>query len=117
MGRGSESYSPVPYSACAPRVLRNTRIFQGWYTGHMNLFELSVWSYIVIVPLVVWSLFWKALALWHAAKQGNRIWFVVLFLVNTLGILDIIYLIVIGKLKTSALFEGAHKTDDSRQSK
>ena len=62
------------------------------------------WFWIIIIPLAIWSLFWKALALWHSARRGNAIWFVVLLLVNTLGILDIIYLIIAGKLKTGELF-------------
>lgn len=44
--------------------------------------------------LMVWSLFWKGLALWRSAAKGERVWFVFLFIVNTLGILDIIYLLL-----------------------
>lgn len=76
----------------------------------MNTLDLPVWSLFIIVPLVVWSLFWKALALWHSAKRGNKIWFVILFLVNTVGILDIIYLIIAGKLKTGELFGSSENT-------
>lgn len=72
--------------------------------------DLPIWSYIIIIPLVVWSLFWKGMALWHAAKHGDKFWFVFLFLVNTLGILDIIYLIIIGKLKAGSLFDNASDT-------
>lgn len=50
------------------------------------------------------------MALWHAAKQGNKFWFVFLFLVNTVGILDIIYLIIIGKLKAGAMFDTTNDT-------
>lgn len=73
----------------------------------MYTFDLPMWSYIIIIPLAVWSLFWKAMALWHAAKHGSKFWFVFLFLVNTVGILDIIYLIIIGKLKAGALFDNS----------
>lgn len=66
--------------------------------------NLPTWLPFVLIPLALWSLFWKALALWHAARRGNTVWFIMLFLVNTLGILDIIYLIVAGKLRTAQLF-------------
>lgn len=78
--------------------------------GNMYTLNLPMWSYIIIIPLVIWSLFWKGMALWHAAKQGNKFWFVFLFLVNTVGILDIIYLIIIGKLKAGAMFDTTNDT-------
>lgn len=81
----------------------------------MNIIDLPVWSLFIIVPLVLWSLFWKALALWHAAKRGNKIWFVVLFLVNTVGILDIIYLILAGKLKIGELFGSSGDTAAAKE--
>jgi len=52
---------------------------------------------IVILILAVWSLYWKYRALWHAAKHEHKAWFVVLLLVNTLGILEILYLYVFSK--------------------
>lgn len=54
--------------------------------------------------LIIWSAVWKGLALWHSARQRQPWWFVILLLVNTLGILDIIYLFGVAKLKTSDLF-------------
>jgi len=50
--------------------------------------------------LVVWSLFWKGLALWHAGRRGQP-WLVV----NTVGILEIIYLFAVLKLKFGELFK------------
>ncbi len=44
--------------------------------------------------LLIWSLIWKGLALWKAARRGEWVWFVVLLLVNTLGILEILYIFV-----------------------
>ncbi len=46
----------------------------------------------VFLVIALWSLAWKALALWNAAKNHQRIWFIVLLLVNTVGILEIVYL-------------------------
>jgi hypothetical protein len=58
-----------------------------------------------IIVFVVWSLFWKGLALWHSARRREPIWFIVLLLVNTLGILEIIYLFAFAKIKFEDLFK------------
>jgi len=52
---------------------------------------------IVLFIVVVWSLIWKGMALWKSAKEGSKVWFVVLLLVNTVGILEILYLYVFSK--------------------
>jgi hypothetical protein len=36
-------------------------------------------------------------ALWKAAKADSKVWFIVLLLVHTMGILDIIYIFIISK--------------------
>jgi hypothetical protein len=53
-----------------------------------------------VLPLIViWTLVWKGLALWRAARAGQTGWFVVLLVVNTLGILEIVYLVfVVGRV-------------------
>ncbi len=53
----------------------------------------------ILLPLIFWSLFWKGLALWAAGTRREKNWFIVLFLVNTLGILEIIYLLTRKKIK------------------
>jgi hypothetical protein len=47
---------------------------------------------VIFLIIALWALVWKALALWHAARNRQRIWFIVLLLVNTVGILEIVYL-------------------------
>ena len=54
--------------------------------------------------LLLWSVFWKGLALWHSGRRGEPWWFVIMLLLNTLGILEIIYLFAVAKLKWSELF-------------
>ncbi len=49
--------------------------------------------------LGAWSLAWKGFALWRAARNGQRNWFLAFLLINTLGILEIIYLFYFGKKK------------------
>ena len=50
-----------------------------------------------ILVVAVWSIYWKGMALWHAARKGEKVWFVVLLVVNTVGILEILYLYVFSK--------------------
>ncbi len=52
---------------------------------------------LVLAVVVLWSLVWKGMALWKSAQKGSKVWFVVLLLVNTVGILDILYLYVFSK--------------------
>lgn len=53
----------------------------------------------VFIAIITWTIFWKLFSLWHAARRGHRIWFIVLLVINTLGILDIVYLIFFGRNK------------------
>jgi len=48
------------------------------------------------LPLIILAVIWtilKGYALWHAARNGQKGWFVALLVINTLGILEIVYLI------------------------
>lgn len=54
--------------------------------------------------ILLWVLLWKGLALWHAGRRGNPWWFAILLVVNTLGILELVYLFVVLKIKPSKLF-------------
>ncbi len=45
----------------------------------------------------LWELVWKGLAMWRAARRKEGWWFVALMLINTWGILPIVYLLVWGK--------------------
>jgi len=47
--------------------------------------------------LVIWSVVWKGLALWKAAHEESKPWFVALLIINTVGILEILYLYVFSK--------------------
>lgn len=54
-------------------------------------------SGVLLAFFVAWSLVWKGLALWRAGRRGEGAWFVVLLVLNTLGILEIIYYFLIAK--------------------
>ena len=54
----------------------------------------------LIIVLFVWSMIWKGLVLWKTARKERKFWFIFFLVVNTVGIAEIIYL-VIDKLKSS----------------
>jgi len=67
----------------------------------MNTYDYMAWNaspglvgglWGAALILTLWALFWKAFALWKAARRGDTIWFVVLLLLNTVGIAEILYL-------------------------
>ena len=60
---------------------------------------VSVW---IFVALVAWSLAWKGVALWKAARNNQMYWFAALMLINTVGILEIIYIYVFAQKKPEA---------------
>lgn len=60
---------------------------------------IAGWMMLIWIPLLVWSLIWKGIALWKAARLSSKGWFVVLLLVNTIGILEIIYIFAVAKKK------------------
>ncbi len=50
--------------------------------------------------IAIWSFFWKGVALWRAANHKQRNWFIVLLLpVNTVGILELLFLFKFSKKK------------------
>ena len=61
-------------------------------------FLANYWWLILIVT--IWTIPWKGLALWKSVKNESKPWFIVFLLVNTLGILEILYIYWLGKKKT-----------------
>ena len=47
----------------------------------------------LIIAALVWTLVLKGFALWSAARGNQKWWFVALLVINTVGILEIVYLI------------------------
>ena len=58
----------------------------------------------LLYAIVVWSGVWKAIALWHAARGNQLAWYVALVIINTLGVLEIIYLLFFRKRKPEPRF-------------
>jgi len=59
----------------------------------------------ILFLIIAWSLIWKGIALWKAARNGQKGWFVAILIVNTLGILEMIYIFVFDKKKEESKVE------------
>lgn len=52
----------------------------------------TTWTVILII-VAVWELVWKSMALWRAARLNQPVWFTVLLVINSAGVLPIAYLL------------------------
>ncbi|OGM13610.1 hypothetical protein A3A76_03160 [Candidatus Woesebacteria bacterium RIFCSPLOWO2_01_FULL_39_23] len=57
-----------------------------------NFSYLPVNNKFFALLLVAWSLFIKGYTLWKASRNNQRYWFIILLLLNTLGIFELVYL-------------------------
>lgn len=65
-----------------------------------NLVELLNQNPVLVFIIGVWSLIWKGFALWRASQRKEKVWFIVLLIFNTIGLLEILYLFVFSKGET-----------------
>jgi len=72
----------------------------GWHFSGVG-FSTGVVLGALLVVAALWTLYWKYKALWYAAKHEHKTWFIALLVVNTLGILEILYLHVFSKYHKS----------------
>ena len=54
---------------------------------------------LLIILLFIWQIVWKGIALWKSALNEQKAWFIVLLILNTAGILEIIYILFFEKHK------------------
>lgn len=47
----------------------------------------------IILVVALWTIVLKGFALWYSARGSQKWWFIALLVINTLGILEIVYLI------------------------
>jgi len=65
----------------------------------MDLSKLPQISPLMQYVLLIWSIAWKGVALWNASKNDQKKWFIAILVINTIGILEIIYLFYFCKKK------------------
>ena len=52
----------------------------------------------LFLAFTVWTLVWKAIALWMASRKNQSWWFILMLVLNTVGILEILYIFFLNKL-------------------
>jgi hypothetical protein len=59
----------------------------------MSLYVLLHNPYFALA-IALWEMAWKGMALWRASQKSQKPWFIALLIVNTIGLLPIIYLLM-----------------------
>lgn len=67
----------------------NTLYSGSWGFSPLGVVGLGILAGIIMIAVIIL----KGLALWHAARRSEKWWFIILLVVNTIGILELIYLI------------------------
>lgn len=81
----------------------------------MNTFLQSN-NVLLLVISILWVLPWKGYALWTASKKDQKIWFVLMMVLNTFAILEIFYIFYIAK-KTPNDISKLFKTKKKEETK
>ena len=65
----------------------------------LNEFLNNSTNQVIFLLLAIWSLIWKGFALWRASRNNQKNWFIAMLIMNTFGILEIIYIFYFSKPK------------------
>ena len=64
-----------------------------------ELLGVSVGTALIILTIIsIWALVWKGIALWKSSKKNHLVWFIALLIINTMGILEILYIYIFSKI-------------------
>jgi len=55
--------------------------------------ETMPWLLAVAICLAIWEIVWKIIAMWRSARNNHFAWFICIAIINTLGVLSIIYIL------------------------
>jgi hypothetical protein len=62
---------------------------------------IDKYFYLFLTLALAWTIPWKGFALWKAARLGSKKWFITILILNTLGILEIIYIFIFSERNIS----------------
>lgn len=58
-----------------------------------QIFVTYPWLLPTIIVLAIWDSIWKLIAMWKAGRNNHLAWFICIALINTVGILPIVYIL------------------------
>jgi hypothetical protein len=61
------------------------------------------WLIPLIIIVAIWDTIWKLIAMWKAARNKHLAWFICIFIINTIGILPIIYILMYKEKSNTAI--------------
>lgn len=73
------------------------------FFGPISLITFSLFTLLSILA-IIWTIAIKGYSLWHAAQRKEKWWFIALLVINTFGLLEIIYLLFFAKVWTKDKF-------------
>jgi len=50
-----------------------------------------------VVIILIWTLIFKGIGLWMAAQRNSKTWFIILLIINSVGILPILYIFIFSR--------------------
>ncbi|MEW5896088.1 MAG: DUF5652 family protein [Nanoarchaeota archaeon] len=91
-------------------------MFNALYDLYQQPFQtLPVQVLLGLAIVFVWSIVWNGLGLWFSAKNGQKGWFIAILILNTLGLLPIIYLIWFRKKRDKEDEEKQERKQESEE--
>jgi hypothetical protein len=64
-----------------------------------EMIAMITWLLPLILILALWEIVWKLIAMWKAGRNNDLGWFIAIALINSAGILPIIYILLNKKKK------------------
>ncbi len=75
---------------------------------------ISPW---ILGIILIWSIIWKLLALWKSARNNHLTWFIILGIVNTVGVLEILYYYIFSDMKDDSKKDNSEKKTKNKSRK
>lgn len=68
-----------------------------WGSYYSNMAWFPTWGVPTLAILALVEVILKGVALWKSARYGQKYWFVAILVINSLGILPVVYLLWFSK--------------------
>jgi len=88
-------------------------MYRNWWTSGGTSPFSTYWPVVFIIVVIEFIL--KGMALYRSARNGQKYWFVVMLVINTIGILPLIYLVWFSKKDAPVKLQAASSRKPKRK--